>query len=659
MFIKDFKNGKPIAYRTTGIFKVANILDADDTKLLKFTLESPQLNVRPHGSDSQTEFHFHKSSLENYQNSAFYGLWKQGNITDIYVDAAETLALVNVKKSLASLFHYQTKDGDFNEIRTSGVCKVTYQETSPTGIQRIKQSCKLSENVKQFVRPERPLQASLKGYRSTDYEFFANGTVKKIDSRDYFHIALEANRNIGGSVDSIVVLVADEKPLEVGAVDDKSPKEYLAKLKGYKGLKIEGTRQTQKEINKINIRKVAKDNKKALAASNIGTIQSAKAFLNMLSVARHADKDDVVQILESKKLADIKVCTELQTQYSFINVQYQFFSFFLFFDFQSQLLDIVGTAQTENTHAAVAEVIDFTDDSELDNIERYLQALAIGTRPNAIIIADLLKIVDTEKINEKIATSIIHTLGSMAYRYAHLPGQNYSSRVVKKVLNYFNVSMLSCDEQQPSCYIKYLNGLNNLQSTETIELLFDHVKNTERTVSVAAMKALRRLPSSVWNPNYIQRFENIFFQVENRSDSSVRALALDIILDGELTDATLNKLMGHLKSNDRSYEMKKYLLEKLMMLSEQNVDLNNRIQAIIRSNRTLNNYDILNQKGLSTALSRKYSIQSPFNGTLTSIQEIFRGILKRGVVDLTIDTQNDRYSYFTVNIFDFNSIHFR
>lgn len=311
VFIKDFKNGKPIAYRTAGVFKVANILDADDTKLLKLTLESPQLNVRPHGSDSQTEFHYHESALENYQNSVFYGLWKQGNITDIYVDAAETVALVNVKKSLASLFQYQTKDGNFNEIRTSGVCKVTYQETSPTGIQRIKQSCKLTDNKKQiFIRPEKPLQASLQSHRSTDYEFFANGTVKKIDSRDYFHIALEANRNVGGTVDSIVVIVANGKPDEIDAVDYKSAKEFLAKLKGYKGLKIEGKRQIQEDINKINIRKLVKDHKKALATSNVGTLQSAKAFLMILSAARYADKEDVVQILESKKLVEIKVSLE-------------------------------------------------------------------------------------------------------------------------------------------------------------------------------------------------------------------------------------------------------------------------------------------------------------------------------------------------------------
>lgn len=320
-----------------------------------------------------------------------------------------------------------------------------------------------------------------------------------------------------------------------------------------------------------------------------------------------------------------------------------------FSNFQPQILDILGTAQTKNTHAAVKEAIDFMDDAQVDNIERYLQALAIGTRPNAIIIVDLLKIVDTDKVNEKIVTSIIHTLGTMAYRYAHLPGQNYSSKVVKEVFNYLNASISSCDDQ-PSCYVKYLNGLSNLQSTEAIELLFEHVKHSERVVAVAAMKALRRFPLSVWDQKYIQRFENIFFQIENRFDSSVRTRALDILLEADITDAKLNKLVGHLRATDRSFEVKKYLFEKLMMLSEENVDLNGRIQSIIRSNRTLNNYDILNPKGLSTALSRQYSIQSPFNGTLTSIQEIFGGILKSGTVDLTIDTEKDRYSYFTVNI---------
>lgn len=312
-----------------------------------------------------------------------------------------------------------------------------------------------------------------------------------------------------------------------------------------------------------------------------------------------------------------------------------------------QLLDILGAAQTTDTHEAFKETIDFTEENEVDNVERYLQALAIGTRPNAVIISDLLRIADAKKTNDKITTSIIHTLGSMAYRYAHLLGQDYTSDVVSNVFDYLNSSILTCGDQVP-CYINYLNGLNNLQSVESIELLFEYVNHTDRSVSVAAMKALRRFPASTWTSKFIQRFEDIFFQTEQRFDSSTRTLALDIVLESKLTDLQLNKLLGHLRSDDRSFEVKKYLIEKLMMLSGEDAELDQRVQGIIRGNQTLNNYHILGHKGLTTALSRKYATRSPFNGTLTSIQEIFGGILKRGVVEMTIDSETDKYSYFTV-----------
>lgn len=307
----------------------------------------------------------------------------------------------------------------------------------------------------------------------------------------------------------------------------------------------------------------------------------------------------------------------------------------------------MGAAQTDVSHEAVKETIDFSDDSEVDRIERYLQALAIGTRPNPLIMLDLIKVAETESKNSKIPTIIIHTLGSMAYRYAHLPEHNYSSSVVEKVFDYLNSSISSCNNNIP-CYVNYLNGFSNLRSVETIDLLFGFANHTDRSISIAAMKALRRFPASAWKSKHIEAFEDIFFQTEHRFDSSARTLALDIILESKLTGAKLNKLFEHLKSNDRSFEVKKYLFEKLMMLSSEDAELNQQIEQIIRSNRTLNNYHILGQRGLTTALSRKYSIRSPFNGTLTSIQEIFGGILKRGVVDLSIDSESDKYSYFTV-----------
>lgn len=195
--------------------------------------------------------------------------------------------------------------------------------------------------------------------------------------------------------------------------------------------------------------------------------------------------------------------------------------------------------------------------------------------------------------------------------------------------------------------------MNNLQSVELIEQLFEYVNNTDRAISVAAMKALRSYPISVWNKKHFQQFEDIFYQKEKRFDSSVRTLALDILLASTFTEQQLQNLLSHLKAKDNAFEVKKYLFETVHMLASENAILNKQVQRIIKNDTALNNYHIIGQKGLTTALSRKYSVRSPLNGTLTSIQEIFGGILKRGVVDLTIDSPNSKYSYFTVKFLNY------
>lgn len=290
-----------------GDLKVVNILSADDSKLLKFTLNVPQLHVRPHGSDSQTEFNLHKSPLDTYTNDDFYAIWKAGNISEIYFQANENVALINIKKSLVGLFQYRAADGEFIENGSTGRCDVRYREISQTGVRQMKQNCMLEQKIERMVRPEQPLQMSVQSYRSADYRFFPDGSIDKIESRDYFHIALAANRDIGGSVDSVVVLQSDENVAKIKTVDSKSPKEYVAQLTNYKGESLETTVQTVETALGGNIKKVIKQHQAALSPKNVGTIQSSKAFLDSLTVARGAKKDDIVQLLKHPKLAEIKV----------------------------------------------------------------------------------------------------------------------------------------------------------------------------------------------------------------------------------------------------------------------------------------------------------------------------------------------------------------
>lgn len=309
---------------------------------------------------------------------------------------------------------------------------------------------------------------------------------------------------------------------------------------------------------------------------------------------------------------------------------------------------MLGAVQTNDTHAAVKEVIDLSGETEIDNIERYLQALAISTRPNVHVVLDLLKLANSESINAKVKLSLINALGSMAYRLDHATQRIDFADAAESVETYLTESLLTC--KGSACYESYLNGLRNLQSASTITKLIAFIEHPERGVAVAATKALKAFPPTIWNKIQIGTLEDIFYQSNRRYDSSTRTLTLDILLKTKLSFDQVKRLLAHLKSDDKAFEVKKYLLEQIAMVAAENAEFGAMVEKIIASDSTLNNYHISGQKGLSTALSRKYSVQSPFNGTLTSVQEIYGGVLKRGIVDLTVDTPNNKYSLFTVEI---------
>lgn len=308
MFVHDFKGGKPIAYRLTGVVKVATIFEDAEAKLLEFSLESPELHVRPHRSLSQTEFKFHRSPLDNYKNNAFYSIWTEGNVSDIYVNDAEELAMVNLKKAIVGLFQIKSTEGDFIEEDVSGVCNTDYRDTSPTSMRKTKRNCSSPKGTVHFERFEQPLRVAVQSYRNTEYQFLSSGNIDSIESRDYFHVVLEANRKIGSSVDSFVTLRTDGSLSDVTPIVSKSAKEYLLTLTKYKSetlltepLLLEATPAKQ------SLKKVVKENIDNLNAENLGTLKAANAFVELVPLVRTAKKDELVKILKSATLRERKV----------------------------------------------------------------------------------------------------------------------------------------------------------------------------------------------------------------------------------------------------------------------------------------------------------------------------------------------------------------
>lgn len=262
---------------------------------------------------------------------------------------------------------------------------------------------------------------------------------------------------------------------------------------------------------------------------------------------------------------------------------------------------------------------------------------------------DLLNLLKEQPDYEKLKDTFVQTVSAMGRRFAQLPTHSYETKAVKKVETYLLNSLSQCKDN--NCKKVLLRGLQNLLSPTTIPVLLKNAEKEDTSVSVTAMKALREFSASNWTPEIKKRIENIFFQKSKRFDSSARTLALDILFEMRPNLEELTNVLAYLKSNDKSFEIKQYLLQKIKMISDQCSEFRGKISTILKSDAQLNNYNVIGQKGLTTALSRTFSKKPSFNASLVSIQEINSGVLKRGIVDMKIESGEDEFSVFTLGIY--------
>lgn len=351
----------------------------------------------------------------------------------------------------------------------------------------------------------------------------------------------------------------------------------------------------------------------------VGKQESALTLLKLLPAGRLAETEDFQRILKARSTQDIKL----------------------------QLVDLLGAIQTTESHEAFKLSFDVTKEEDFSYVERYLQSLAVGTRPKEAVIDDLH--ITVEKIeNEKLKDTFIQTLASMALRYAQLPGKSYKSKIVEKVTNFILKSLEECKEE--ACQMVFLRGIQNLRAPSAIKDVLKYAVEHPYAVSVAAMKAIRVFPVDRWSKQIKKQFENIFYQQFKKYDSSARTLALDILLEMKPNLESLERMLQFLKSNDKAYEVKQYLLQKLKMLADKCPAFKANLKKLLVLDPHLNNWNIFGGlKGLSTALARSFSKTPSFNSTLLSVQEMSSGVLKRGIVDLTVESDEKTSSLFTVS----------
>uniref|UniRef100_A0A1B0D832 Uncharacterized protein n=1 Tax=Phlebotomus papatasi TaxID=29031 RepID=A0A1B0D832_PHLPP len=585
-----------------GTLKLRKLFESEKKKLFTFALQSPSLK----GTDKN--FNLPQSEDERFLVEF------DGSDANIYLLESDTISLRNFKRGIASLFQFFPEDEPKTETDVTGQCSLAYDVLSDRKFVKRKIRCN-TDNEDTYHRRESPLGVMIPNARNTEYHLDVAGSIESIENIEFFRISLAGNKDVGATVDSRTWLkLLSQKDVE-GQSTTSSYDDIIKEFKDFQKFKI--THEHEEAPYKPE-----KSETNDLANGNIGTEKLSYATLKLVEAARRAKEEDLVRILNAKTTKEIR----------------------------GQLMDVLGATQTLAAHNAVKKVLEFSKLADFAYVERYLQSLACGSQPKAEVIEDLLEMLKKDDHeNQKLTESLIQSISSMASNFAALDGQSENSQIFREVLKFFTKIIETTSKSQRK--IQFLHGLMNLKSAETIPLLMDSVLNGPRAISVEAMKSLVTMPREYFNLDYVKHFEQIYHQKRKRFDSSVRTMAMEILLDPLFYQSSLKNMIYSLKSTDNSYEVRQYFLQRLRMESENSAEFRKFANDIIQEDPTLNNYHVIGAKGLSTALSRKFLTSPSFNSTLLSVQEIDKGILKRGVVDMIFETDKSKFSYFKIGLY--------
>ncbi|XP_012263474.2 microsomal triacylglycerol transfer protein [Athalia rosae] len=612
--------GGDVGFQLTGELAVTAVWkDPNDagTLLLKVELLSPQLWIKSRKAPEPEGFIEHSSRLDDISSKPALVLWQKGELSTLYLDPSDDPSTANLKRGLVSLFQYRTMDGDYHERDASGLCNVTYVSDGPHSFAKVKKFCENNSLPPKKQHSSPVFGVNVDSLRRADYELISGLLPKSVINEERHEMSLTAKPEASTAVNSQQILELIPGKLDAAPVAADTVGEAVVLLEpGFREASISLQAETPScpDAGCATLDQLLEQNRAALEDSALGTAKSALAFLKLLPLVREASLEDLAKLLKSPRYGEIR----------------------------SQLYDVVGSAATPTTHKAAMKSL--RQDENGDDTERYLWALSMAPVPHPDVAKDVLKRSEETQANERLAETFALTAAALARQLG-------SSAVVKNARVSLETGLETCSGEE--CKLRFLRALRNLRSKAAIPKLLEYAVNGTKATSVAAWRALGNLRRDHLTREVRTAAKKIFFQIGGpKRDSSARTLALDIILETKPSTEELQHLVEYLAHPDPAYEVRRYLSQRLDQLAEKDEIFASNLKAAARAvAKKINNYHVAAQKGLSTAFTRSF-LQSPgSNGSLVTIQEVHSGLLKRGIVDVVLETGPYSEQLFSLGLF--------
>ncbi|XP_034097733.1 microsomal triacylglycerol transfer protein [Drosophila albomicans] len=564
-----------------------------------------------------------KRSITSLPDRPFYIALVKGQPEQLIAHTSRDQSLLNLERGVASLLQLRRSSGEADtELDVSGHCRVRYNFKSTTRVEKHKTDCALWD-LRVSYHPEQALGVSQNSQEQVDYELSADGALLRAESKETHRLTLAAKPDVGSLVRGNLRLQHLAEGAEQVPQLDHATLEAAVEslLEWYRVFPLEADVDGAiGELKKQTLLEQFEQSAEQLQEEDVGKSSLALAYAQLLPLARLTKQLEFEELLQMHgKLA-------------------------------TQLVDLLGAVQTYDAHNATfghfykgAE----TSQESLELLEKYLQSLAVATHPERAILEHLFGwLQQQEKIGgakqSKLRDSVLQTLATLTRQ----SGLDANDALLQQLRDLLIDGLSSKDASL------YVRALQNLRDPLTIDVLLKQAtESKDAKITVAALQALKSFTAANFATPHRQLFESIFYQRQRRFDSSARTLALDVLLAMRPSAEQLGQLLDYLASNDRQFELKTYVLQKLRMLAEICPRFRGMFRSALAQREHVNNYNVLGQRGLTTVLTRQLSQSPAFNETLLSTQEVYQGILKRGSVEFLLHAGREQASSFKLGIY--------
>lgn len=624
-----------VGHRVVGRLSVENLwpaTDAADEKLLRLHFKSLKFQTwsKKSKNDIHRQFIDRKSRIDRFSDQPFFAHWRNGHIENLYASSTNSLTEENFKKGIAGLFQFQLSNQHIVEYSTIGKCNVTYKKIKENSVSKRIDGCVLPTTLPPEIKhPDKIWQGTLRSKREG---------LLIYNQESFIDMSLEENHEystsfmneVGASMSSKQHIELKETKPNGDIIKANSFEEAINQLEKKLKLKLEKQNLCPKHevkhckhynsCNKLN--DVVKKYHDSLLDSELGKSKSAYGAIKVIDAITNSDTKTIKKVLSDKKNEDIVI----------------------------QLYDLLGAALNENSHKASMETLVFTDNKNVEQIERYLWSASIKFNPKIEIIKSLMSITDEKLTNKKVMDTLFNTVTAMASRLDRYNHTDTNALLCGELVVKTLERLEKCKQDDDECILTYIRALSNLKHPLSVEVLLSFAQHGNRMTSAYAMKTIKMFGPSLWNSQVLKYCNKIFFQLVKEQDSSTRVIALAILLESDPDYDLLKHVVKWLATPGEGYEIKQYTLELLKEMANQN-ETSARLLRTVLVREQLNHYGNMAQRGLSSCFSRKFINYNNITGLVKNSQQIYSGVTKRGSVDIVLEHENVNYDLCSFGMF--------